>query len=354
MIGFVLQGILIELPATVIIFHMESLGYSINEIQILDGVVNLGWFFRPWIMTELHLLYHVGGVLTWLALCFPSRFIFAFMFLSESCIAFNQTCLDHEGMSPMDMRKALLGRVIGSSLGGVLYRMFGSTSVYTLEALLFCVFIPLTHYFPTQPRAPVEKRPDDETQSRMAVFLILLSMLPDAGMPLFFFESDKLGFTSIEFAVLDGLGTLGTLIGTYIHVDDVALWFMLSCTVNASVLIMLVSRWAIGIPPLLLLIPCVLTHRVLGSALVTQYTIGANKNVAFWSTLPMVGQVCGASLSMFLVHHYHVDHSHYGNLLLLVYIVAFTLWIPIIYLLMSKLPLSAFSFSYALSSEAAR
>jgi len=42
---FFIQGVLIEMPATSIMFHLESLGYSITHIALIDAAINVGWLF---------------------------------------------------------------------------------------------------------------------------------------------------------------------------------------------------------------------------------------------------------------------------------------------------------------------
>lgn len=325
-----LQGLIADLPSTAIIFHLEALGYSIAQIQILDGIINLGWFLRPAILVELQLLYQIGGVLTWFMLRYPF-YPESVMLLAESCIAFHQSCVDQHGLDASDIRRLLLGRIAGAAIGGPLLRTLGRDACYMAESAFFWLLIPLTHFYP---RVPKEKPEESESrpQHRLAVFLILLACLPDAGMPVFFFLSDKLAFTATEFAIMDGLGTLGTLLGTYLRLPRVALLFMVALGLHNSVLILVISRRVLW-NPLVVLLPSSLILRTVGSSLATQYTVGAKEAVAFWSTLPLVGQVFGSLSSTGLTYGLGVDHDHYNNLLLLLLIAAYATVLPMLFII---------------------
>lgn len=185
---FALHGILCDMPSVAVLFHLETLGYSIAQISLIDSGVNGAWAILCLFRGAPLLGAQVLGVAMWLALAVapPPEL---FMTLSESAVAMHQAVLEERGLEAAAIRSKLVGKVIGALLGGALLHRAGFRAVYVLQAAVFCAAV-VVGLAVERPRVTVtEARPDPNWH--FIAFMTLQAVLPDPGNALFFYYSDS-------------------------------------------------------------------------------------------------------------------------------------------------------------------
>ena len=334
---FIIHGMLNTVPSTTVLFHLESLGYSTRQIAVIDTVlVNIMWsplrYHLPKLLDQdmgrLHVPLKSFGVLFWLALCFFPLPLFM-MFCSESCIALSQTAYESRGLSAHRSRRIIVGNILGSLLGNYLLKHTNKETVYATEALLFWLSLVVGAY--SNPIEPVPKQQDNQkSMLALAQYIILLNALPDAQTALFFFFSDRLRFSPVEYAWMDASSAIFGLIGTFLIVRRVDAWFAMAYAVYNVINVAVVARMTVGVDLPLLLVAG-MPVSVLGSILSTQYMADASTDAPYWSSLPFFGKVLGFASSNFLMWAYGVNHDMYRGLLDLTTVVAIGSFLPVLF-----------------------
>jgi len=263
----------------------------------------------------------LSGMLFWFLLMLPLAVPELLLFLSESCNAFTQTCIEKEGVSPARIRAQIYGNIAGSILGGHLLHNFGRPAVFATQGLLFLLSFAHSMLHPIEPLVDQPVLEHKMELKSMAAYITLLSMLPDAGSSLFFYYSDELGFTPTQFGYLDALGSMCTLIGTAVTIPYVLPLFSWTLSLSGLSTILVLSRWVLGHDWALVALPGI-PLTILSSSLGTQYAVSASKELAYWSTLPLRGRFIGLVLSNALTYGLGVNHNQFRHLKELVFIAA--------------------------------
>jgi len=243
------------------------------------------------------------------------------MFVSETCVAMHHAAVERDGLVPASIRSMLLGRIAGSVAGGFLYRHLGKESVYCAEAALFwCLLVAQACCLPMAQvsRSDIKRAP----RRSMIVYMTVRGLLPDPSVSLFFFYSDRLRFSSVQFGWLDAAGALAVYVGTYYstlrHVvlrQVAATWLYWFFTQ------LVVTRWVYGYDFTLVLVPVVVMSFA-ESALATQYTVSTGADVTCYSSLAQLARAGGFGLSTGMTAAFGINHDSYGSLLLFVSICA--------------------------------
>lgn len=119
------------------------------------------------------------------------------------------------------------GGLLASGLGAIAYDYFGSTRVFLINSFIPVMITYVALYIPDQKTTTkVHMR---ETGKKLwsavrrpgiycpAIFIFLICVTPSCGGAMTFFYQRELGFTADEFGLLDTMGFLVQIFGTYIY-----------------------------------------------------------------------------------------------------------------------------------------
>jgi len=265
------------------------------------------------------------------------------MFLAESMLALNRACIERHGTSVNKIQASVVGGALGRAVGGWLLTHVSREAVYACAGALFWIMRVWSAYFDAgcepQPEPEAKAKAPQPDQKRMAVFMVLLNATPSINTALFFWLMDRVQLTPLELGVMEAAASLCVLAGTMLahrfrYLPEI---YAALLSLNYTLILAVLSRrFALYDVPMLFLPMMVLS--VVGAAVGTEYSVNAKKDVAFWDSVPMAGNVVGFGLTVGLTTGLGVDHDRYRNLPVLVMIAGATVYVPMFYLLVNPAP----------------
>jgi hypothetical protein len=317
MLIYALHGALCDTAGLAVFLNLEALGYSIWQINVLDSMVNAAWGVLPLLRGAPLAATQLGGAAAWalLALAAPAEL---WMLVSETCVAAHQAALERAGLDAAGVRAKLVGKALGSMLGGILVDHVGYAPVYGVQSALFMVALAC-RFSPAPAASPEARAP---LHVHFVLYMLLQRALPDAGTVLFFYCNDVLQISADDFGLMGAVCIAAQIAGTYyVTQRHVATLAAIANVIYSLCLMLLLTRWVLGLDFWLIMLPAALLSFTF-SIVDTQFQIEAGDGVSYQNSLAMLARAVGLALSTGLTAGLGVDHDEYGNLFLLVFICA--------------------------------